>query len=272
LDLKLSADPALSATLPAKIKAAGTITIATDASYAPNEFLLDGSQTPVGMDVDLGTAISQVLGVKPVFMIAGFDGIIAGINAGRYDLSLSSFTDNVDREKVVNFVNYFNAGTSTMVLAGNPQKINSSADLCGKKVGAENGTTQLKMIQTVDADDSVVKLCKAAGKPAPIAQGYPTQTDVNGALLAGRIDVYLADSPVVAYAVKQTGGKFQTVGADVGIAPYGIAIPKASTELTTAVQKALQKLIDDGSYGKILANWGVSSGAVKTATINAAGK
>lgn len=271
LDLKLPADPTLAASVPAKIKAAGQLIIATDATYAPNEFLVNGAGSPVGMDVDLGTAIAQVLGLKVEFKKAGFDGILAGINAGRFDLSLSSFTDNVDREKVVNFVNYFNAGTSTMVLAGNPLKINSDLDLCGKKVGAENGTTQLSMLQKADSDDSVVKVCTSAGKPAPTAQGYPTQTDVNGALLAGRIDAYLADSPVVAYAVKQTGAKFQTVGKDIGVAPYGIAVPKEPAALTPAIQKALQKLIDNGSYTKILTNWGVASGGVKTATINAAG-
>src|SRR6476646_3384924 len=92
-----------------------------------------------------------------------------------------------------------------MVLAGNPQNITTITDLCGRPVGAENGTTQLDLLNDATVDGSVVKACTDAGKPAPIAQGYPKQTDVNSALAAGRIDAYMADSTVVAYAVKHSG-------------------------------------------------------------------
>ena len=157
-----------------------------------------------------------------------------------------------------------------MVLAGNPKNITTITDLCGLPVGAENGTTQLAQLNDATVDGSVVKACTDAGKPAPIAQGYPTQSDVNSALIAGRIDAYLADSPVVDYAVKVTGDKFQKVGEDQDAAPYGIAVPKTPAELTPALQATVQKLIDSGAYQKILDNWGVSSGAITQSAINAA--
>lgn len=270
LNLNLAADPEIAALVPSAVKATGKLRVATDPTYAPNEFIPDGGSTPIGMDVDLATALAQVMGLQVDVQPATFDGILAGIKAGKYDISMSSFTDTKDREQVVNFVNYFTAGTSTMVLKGNPKNINSDADLCGKVVGAENGTTQLDMLTKEDADDSVVKVCKDAGKPAPDAKGYPKQTDVNAALDAGRIDAYLADSPVVAYAVRMTGDKFEKVGQDTGAAPYGIAVPKDPAAMTTTVQKALQKLMDDGSYKKILDNWGVADGALPKATVNAA--
>jgi len=270
LNLNLTKDDAIAAALPDKYKQSGTIVVATDPSYAPNEFLPEGSNDPIGMDIDLANALGQVMGLKVTIEPASFDGIIAGINAGRYDMSLSSFTDNKDREESVNFVTYFNAGTSTMVLAGNPQNIKTITDLCGRPVGAENGTTQLDLLNDATVDGSVVKACTDAGKPAPIAQGYPKQTDVNSALAAGRIDAYMADSPVVAYAVKQTGDKFEKVGEDQGTAPYGIALPKDPAALTTTVQQAMQKLIDSGAYQKILDNWGVSSGAITNSVINGA--
>jgi polar amino acid transport system substrate-binding protein len=270
LDLNLTKDDTIAAALPDKYKQSGTIVVATDPSYAPNEFLPEGSNDPIGMDIDLANALGQVMGLKVTIEPATFDGIIAGINAGRYDMSLSSFTDNKDREESVNFVTYFNAGTSTMVLAGNPQNIKTITDLCGRPVGAENGTTQLDLLNDATVDGSVVKACTDAGKPAPIAQGYPKQTDVNSALAAGRIDAYMADSPVVAYAVKQTGDKFEKVGEDQGTAPYGIALPKDPAALTTTVQQAMQKLIDSGAYQKILDNWGVSSGAITTSVVNGA--
>jgi polar amino acid transport system substrate-binding protein len=270
LNLNLTKDDTIAAALPDKYKQSGTIVVATDASYAPNEFLPEGSNDPIGMDIDLANALGQVMGLKVTIEPASFDGIIAGINAGRYDMSLSSFTDTKAREESVNFVTYFNAGTSTMVLAGNPQNIKTITDLCGRPVGAENGTTQLALLNDATVDGSVVKACTDAGKPAPVAQGFPKQTDVNSALAAGRIDAYMADSPVVAYAVKQTGDKFEKVGDDQGTAPYGIALPKDPAALTTTVQQAMQKLIDSGAYQKILDNWGVSSGAITTSVVNGA--
>jgi polar amino acid transport system substrate-binding protein len=270
LNLNLPTDSTIAATLPDKYKQSGTIVVATDASYAPNEFLAEGSNDPIGWDIDLANALGQVLGLKVTVEPASFDGIIAGINAGRYDMSLSSFTDTKAREESVNFVTYYEVGTSTMVLAGNPQNITTVTDLCGRPVGAENGTTQLALLNDATVDGSVVKACTDAGKPAPIAQGFPKQTDVNSALAAGRIDAYLADTPIVAYAVKQTGDKFEKVGQDQGTAPYGIALPKDPAALTTSVQQAMQKLIDSGAYMKILDNWGVSSGAITTSAVNGA--
>ncbi len=270
LNLNLPKDDALAALVPANIAKGGTLVIATDASYAPNEFLKNGEGSPIGMDVDLGNAIAQVLGLKTQWKNTTFNGIIAGINAGRYDLSLSSFTDTKEREKQVNFVTYLTAGVSIVVAKGNPENINSAQDLCGKKVGAESGTTEEDMLTKEGVDDSVVKICKDAGKPAPEYSGYPNQSDVNVALASDRLDAYMADTPVAEYAVKSTGDKFEKVGKDVGVAPYGIAIPKDPAGLTTAIQKALQKLMDDGSYGKILANWGLGDSGITTAEVNKA--
>ena len=270
LTVDVAADTALAGQVPAAIKADGKIVIATDAAYAPNEFTLEGSDEIIGMDVDLGKAIGKVLGVEVVFENASFDGILAGIQANRYELGMSSFTDTKEREQTVDFVTYFSAGTSTMVRKCNPKNIKTIEDLCGKKVGAENGTTQLDQLNTEDAEGSVVKACKDAGKEAPVAQGFPKQTDVNAALAANRIDAYMADSPVVDYAVKKTGDAFEKAGEDTDSAPYGIAIPKTAPGFSQALQGAVQKLIDDGTYKKILDNWGVSSGAIDQAKINGA--
>lgn len=263
-------DAKAAAQVPASFKAKGTLTIATDASYAPNEFTAQGSGDIIGMDVDLGNSIGKVLGLNVKFVNASFDGILAGIEAGRYDLGMSSFTDTKEREQTVDFVNYFTAGTSTMVTSCNPKHINTTNDLCGKTVGAEQGTTQLDQLTKPDVDGSVVKRCQDAGKPAPNAKGFPKQTDVNTALQAGRIDAYLADSPVVDYALEQTGGVFKKVGGDLDTAPYGIAVPKDGGTLKTAVQLAVQKLMDDGTYKQILDHWGVSSGAITKSGLNGA--
>ena len=269
MSLTLQADSASAAQVPANYKSKGTLTIAADASYPPNEFTSSNGSV-IGMDVDLGTAIAQTLGLKANFVNASFDGILAGIQAGRYDLGMSSFTVTASREQQVDFVSYFTAGTSTMVTKCNPANIKTLTDLCGKSVGAEQGTTQLDQLSKTDVDGSIVKQCQQAGKAAPKAQGYPNQSDVNSALQAGRIDAYMADSPVVDYELKQTGGAFAKVGGNVGTAPYGIAIPKNAGTLKNAIQAAVQHLMSDGTYAQILAHWGVSSGAVQSAAINPA--
>ncbi len=269
LEVDVPADDALAKMVPAKVKADGKIIAAADASYAPNEFTEEGSDEIVGMDVDLGKAIGKVLGVEVQFVNASFDGILAGLNAGRYEIGMSSFTDTKEREQTVDFVTYLEAGTSTMVRKCNPKGINSIEDLCGKAVGAENGTVQLDQLTKEDAEGSIVKVCANAGKEPPKGQGFPKQTDVNAALQANRIDAYLADTPVVNYAVKKTGDAFEKTGEDTDAAPYGIAIPKNAPGMKEAVQGAVQQLISDGAYQKILDNWG-STGGIDESKINGA--
>ena len=250
------------ALVPAAIKSKGTITVATDASYAPNEFKKpDGSI--VGWDVDFAKALGQQMGLKVDVVNVTFANIIPGLKAKRYDLGISSFTDTKEREATVDFVTYYNAGTAFFVPTQGGPNIQSLADLCGHKVAVESGTTQ-----ETDAK-AQSKKCTQAGKPKVTVQSYPTQTAANLALSSGRAEVSMADSPVADYQVKQSGGKFKLSGQIYGAAPYGIAIPKG-TGLAPAVQAGVKALISDGTYMNILNKWGVESGAITTPQINGA--
>ncbi|MBO0885082.1 MAG: ABC transporter substrate-binding protein [Mycobacterium sp.] len=266
--LNVAKDAAIAAQVPASMRG-GTLSVAADASYPPNEFFPPGKTTMVGMDVDLGNAIADMFGMKVKFVNASFDGILAGLAAHKYDLGMSSFTDTKERQQTVDFVTYFQAGTSIMAKKCNPENIKTETDLCGKKVGAENGTVQLDSLQKKMAG-SVAQQCATAGKKAPVASGYPDQTNVNTALAAGRIDAYLADTPVVDYAVVANPNLFQKVGKTTDVAPYGIAIPKDSGTLKNAVLAAVKKLQADGTYNAILKNWGVQAGAISNPVINGA--
>lgn len=270
LDLNLAKDDAIAAMVPEDLASSGVIRYTTDASYPPNEFIKEGETEPRGMSIDLGNAIAQLMGLEAQWTNADFDGILAGLEAGRADMSISSFTDTKKREEVVNFVTYLQAGTSIVVAKGNPNNVQAATDLCGLEIGAENGTTQYDMLTLADVDDSVVQICADAGKDAPVAKGFPTQNDVNAALDAGRIAAYMADTPVAVWAVETTGDRFEKVGADVGVAPYGVAVPKEPAELADAVQAAIQKLMDDGGYMQILENWGLADEAIEKSEINAA--
>jgi polar amino acid transport system substrate-binding protein len=250
------------AEVPAAIKKKGTLTVAADATYAPNEFIGSDGKTVVGMDADLANAIVKDLGLKAKVVNATFATIIPGLASGKYDLGISSFTDTKEREKTVDFVTYFSAGTSFYVKKGGPT-INSLADLCGHSVGVERGTTQ--------ADDSKAQdaKCKKEGKPGVTVAVYTDQSQANLAISSGRQEVGMADSPVAAYIVKQSNGQFVSTGKAYNTAPYGIAIPKGNG-MAQPILDAVKELIKNGTYASILKKWGVSSGAISNPQINGA--
>jgi len=259
-----SADPAAAALLPADIKSSGKLVVAADASYAPNEFK-DEKGKIVGMDVDLAVAIAQKLGLTADVQDAEFTSIIPGIASNKYQMGMSSFTDTKEREKTVDMITYFTAGSAAAVKKGNPAKIDPN-DLCGKKVAVQTGTTQADEVKDVRNPD-----CVKAGKPTIPNDGdkFVLQTDVTQSLMAGRDQVMLADSPVIDYALKQTGGQLEKIGDTYDSAPYGVIVNKGS-DLTKAVQAAITALIADGTYKAVLDKWGVAAGAVTAPEINAA--
>jgi len=252
----------IAAQVPAAIRAEGTFTAAADATYAPNEFIGSDGHTVVGMDADLAAALGQVLGLKVKMVNATFDTIIPGLASGKYNLGISSFTDTKVREKTVDFVTYFVAGTSFYVKTSGGPDVTSLAGLCGHKVTAEKGTTQ-----QADAQAQAPK-CASAGKPVTLLI-FNDQNAVNLALSSGRADVAMADSPVAAYQVKQSSGTFKLSGQPYGTAPYGIAIPKNSG-MAQPVLAAVKHLMANGTYMKILKKWGVQEGAISNPVINGA--
>jgi polar amino acid transport system substrate-binding protein len=253
----------IAAEVPAKIKSKGTLTIAVDATYPPNEFIGSNGKTITGWDVKLGQDLGKVMGLDWKFVKASFDTIIPGLQSGKYDVGMSSFTDTKEREKVVDFVTYFSAGTSFYVKAQGGPTINSLADLCGHSVGVERGTTQ--------ADDSTAQntKCKSAGKPGVSVHVYPDQNAANLAISSGRQQVGMADSPVAAYIVKKSNGQFNLTGKPYNTAPYGIALPKGNG-MTKPVLDALKELMSNGKYTTILKKWGVQQGAIDNPTTNGA--
>ena len=256
-----SSGPDLSGSLPPKIKAAGKIVVGVDASYPPNEFL-QGGKTVVGMDVDLFDAVAQKFGVTVDWQPAGFDTIITGVQGGKYDMGISSFTINDKRKQQVNMVSYFNAGTLWATAKGNPKGVNPD-DACGKTVAVQKGTTQLE-------DDMPKRQakCKAAGKPAINLVVREKQDQATADLVGGKADAMLADSPVVLYAISKTNGQLEQLGQIYDAAPYGYVVPKAETAFAQAIVEALKATAADGSYKSALAKWNNDSGAITDFAVN----
>ncbi|MDX3386378.1 ABC transporter substrate-binding protein [Streptomyces niveiscabiei] len=269
-----TASAPLAAKLPADIRSKGVIKVGSDISYAPVEFK-DSSGKVVGIDPDLADAMGKQLGVKFEFENGTFTSLVTGLRAKRYDLVMSAMTDTKNRQngvdedtgkKVgegVDFVDYFTAGVSIYTPKGKDQGIKTWADLCGKKIVVQRGTV------SEDLAKSESKKCPA-GKTIAM-ESFDSDQDAQTRLRAGGADAGSSDFPVAAYAVKTSGGgkDFQLVGEQVEAAPYGIAFSKASTQLRDAVQAAMDAIIKNGEYAKVLAKWGVPSGAVTQATVNA---
>jgi polar amino acid transport system substrate-binding protein len=248
--------------VPASVKSKGVLTVASDASYAPDEFM-QGS-TVVGMDADLVDALGKVMGLKVSIANVTFDNIIPGMAAGHYMIGASSFTDNKLREKTVNFVDYANVGESFYTLASGGTNIKGISATCGMTVSVETGTTE-----EADAKTQSGK-CTKAGKKAVSVATYPNQNLANEAVASGHAQVGFADTPVAAYQVKQSHGKFKLVGAAYAPAPYGIAIGK-KTGLTNAVEAAMVYLVKHGTYGQIFKKWGVQSIEISAAKVKVNG-
>jgi polar amino acid transport system substrate-binding protein len=258
-----AANAAVVALVPAGVKSKGTLVVASDATYAPNEFIAEDGHTVIGMDPDLMKALGEVMGLKVNVVNATFDTIIPGLAAGKYDVGASSFTDTLERQKTVDFVTYFTAGVSFYGKASGGPEIKSVEELCGKTVAVEKGTTEEEEAKAQSGK------CTKAGKKSVTVLVFPDQNGANLALSSGRAQLGMADSPVAAYAVKQSSGNFKLIGPTYGNAPYGIALPKGNG-MAKPVQAALKVLIANGTYMKILEKWGVQAGAITNPEINGA--
>lgn len=247
----------LSNLLPADIKASKKLIVGVNVPYSPNEYVQNGKV--VGFDVDLMDATAKVLGLTTEYKQADFSKIIPAVQANTYNIGMSSFTDNLTRQKSVDFVDYFSAG----ILWASPKgKTVDPANACGLTVAVQTSTTE-----QLDELPALSKACTTAKKKPIKILSFASQDDATNAVVLGRADAMSADSPVTSYAIKQSAGKLQQAGDIKEAAPYGWPIKKGS-QLVQAMQKALQSLMDDGTYLQICTKWGVQAGAVKTAGIN----
>jgi polar amino acid transport system substrate-binding protein len=254
---------ATSKSTPAGTKAAavpelsdGVLQVGSDIAYAPIEFFEEGTQNPQGLDIDLANALAEELGVRAEFINTGFDGIIGALTTKRFDILMSAMTVTTEREKEIDFIPYFDAGTDILVAEGNPKNIKTIEDLSGLTVGVQIATIQVDQLQATNDQ------LKAAGKPEINVLTFDQNPLAVEQLRTGRADAVIADSPVVANDARLSDGKLQALGLAIDAAPYGIGVDKGSAQLKAAIEGALQKLIANGKYKAILIKWGLEGGAI----------
>lgn len=258
----ISEDSAIAAKLPADIRKAGVVRVASGVSFPPMEYFDTDNKTVIGLDADLGKALGEVLGVKFEFQNTNFDGIIGGLKAGRYDLGLTSMIDKAERQTDVDFVDYLNSGVTFMTTKDNPKKLTEKLDLCGMKVAVEKSATGDIVGDEISAE------CTKTGKKALEELPFPDQASAVQALKSDRADAVLALDLTLAYNVKQDAESFVVPAKPFGLLPVGIPIPKKDPELRDAVQAALLKLQESGTYDEILAKWNLTDQALDGAPLN----
>lgn len=258
----IAVDEAAAALLPAEYK--DGVSVAADIPYAPMA-LFDENDNPTGFDYDLSQAIGAKLGVTFTFNDQDWDGIIPSLQSGTHDVIISGMNDTLERQKVLDFVDYFNAGFAVIVAKGNPDGIKTFADLCGKTVAIQTATTQIELINAVNP---------SCAKKIEVLE-FPTDGDAQNAIRAGKAVAGVNDGQVAAYTAQTAGdGEYFEIvtptDAPEGYSSVltGIGVLKANSGLTKAIQAAVASLIADGNYAKILEKWNLSSFAVAEATIN----
>ena len=226
-------------------------------------YAADGS-TLQGVIVDLAAAMSKQMGRQIEFKPYPFAGLLPAMQAKNIDIVFSLMNDTAERQKVVDFVDFFNLGTRLLVKKGNPEKVGALDTLCGKTVATVKGSTQLALV-----DEADVK-CKAAGKPAIENLQYSQPSDARMQVQTGRVAAFFGNSPVMVYLAATAGdGKvFDVVQGEYQPVPLGIAVAKDNTALRDALQKSLTALMADGTYLRILQKHKVEGGALTSASIN----
>ncbi len=255
----VAVDKAAQALVPAEIASAGALEVGIDPTYPPNEYKNDAGDI-VGWEVDLFNAVAAKLGLTVNYNQSTFDNIIPGIETSKYSVGVSSFFDKLERQKVVDMVSYYTAGSQ---FAGRAGESISSDNLCGLKVAAQNGTAQY-----LDDIPAMSKVCTDAGKAEITLLGFDTQDQATNAVLVSKADVFVADSPVTQFAVKQNDGKLQLVGDIYDTYFYAFPVTKGSG-LSAALVAAVNSLIADGTYTSILDANGLGAGAITTSEVNA---
>ena len=253
----------IAALVPDEVKERGTLRNGASADYAPAEFLGDDSQTAQGYDVDINKALAKVMGLNEgTTNHAEFPTIIPALGT-KFDVGISSFTITSEREEQANLISYVQVGSAYGVAAGNPKDFDPT-DPCGKTIGVQTGTAQ------EDYATELSEKCVADGKDKITIMPHDLQTDIATKVIGGQYDATFADSTVIGYTATQSDGKIEQVGDVVESAPQGVAVNKNDEQLTQAVQKAMQYLMDNGYLKDILATYGAQNAALTTAELNPA--
>ncbi|MFF8674157.1 ABC transporter substrate-binding protein [Streptomyces sp. NPDC015242] len=254
---------AVAALLPADVRRSGTLRVGSSIGFPPGAYYPNGpDRAPAGQDIDLADAVAKVLGVKLRRQDASFETILPALGSGKYDVGTGNFGVTTERLKTIDFVTYVNDGQGFAVKKGNTalKKVTDLTQLCGLTVGTGAGTT---FETTLTAQKGV---CAKAGKKPYDVKVYSENGATLTALQQGRIDVIMSTINGLRYQAAQPAAQTTFLG-EYHRLDVGFAFKKGSP-LTKAFRAAVNELIKNGTYARILKKWGTSASAIETSRIN----
>ncbi|MBC2905723.1 transporter substrate-binding domain-containing protein [Streptomyces cupreus] len=254
----------VAALLPADVRESGTLRIGSSVGFPPGAYYPNGQdKPPAGQDIDLADAVAKVLGIRLERQDASFETILPALGSGKYDVGTGNFGVTAERLKTIDFVTYINDGQGFAVKKGNTElteKITDLTQLCGLTIGTGAGTT---FEATLTAQNGV---CAKAGKKPYDVKVYSENGATLTALQQGRIDVVMSTINGLRYQAAQSAAQTTFLG-EFHRLDVGFAFKKGSP-LTKAFQAAVNELIEDGTYDRILKKWGTAASAIDTSRIN----
>lgn len=256
-------DARLVAMVPSSIREDGRLSIGTDPSYPPMEFIGDGDTTVQGADIDLATGIAAVLRLDPEFVQEGFTAIPMAVRTGRFELGIAALTLPGDQTPRTNAVVYYESG-SQLIRSPDVPKL-APANMCGYRVAVVEGSAQVRQLTRIN------ERCHRKGLDLIDIQAFSGQQQGTEAVIGGGADGFLTDSPAAQSAVARDPRKLEAAGPMFGRAPLGMLTAPEFRRFTRVVKLALQQLIDTGYYQQVLDKWHIPEGAVHTARIRWAG-
>jgi polar amino acid transport system substrate-binding protein len=243
--------------VPSSIRDKGKITFVMTTSSPPAHYTEGGEVK--GLDKDLAVSIARVFGLKPIIKAIPLDGLIPGIQAHRYDVAITQFRATPARGKVLDFIDYAQAGPGFATLAGNPENLELN-NLCGVTIGVQKGSSQaIKLVPELNDK------CKKAGNDPIDVKAFSSQTETLLALRSKRVEGVLLDSPVLSYAAGKSDkiemlGKLKSNTVAIGVLK--------NSGLATPLQSALKYLKKTGKYNKIFEKWNLKGSEISRFKIN----
>ncbi|MFE2553556.1 ABC transporter substrate-binding protein [Streptomyces sp. NPDC059355] len=256
----------IAALLPAEVRKAGTLRVGSSVGSPPSAYFPNGQdKPPAGQDIDIADAVAKVLGVRLERQDASFETILPALGSGKYDFGTGNFGVTTERLKTIDFVTYINDGQGFAVKKGNTTlttQVSDLTQLCGLTIGTGAGTTFEK---TLTAQKGV---CAAAGKKPYEVKVFAEAGAVTTALQQGRIEVVMSTINGLRHQAAQPVAQTAFLG-EYHRLDVGFAFKKGSP-LTPALQAAVNELIKNGTYARILQKWGTTASAIDTSRINPA--
>jgi len=229
----------------------GVLTVASDTTNPPQEFIDPSTQQATGFDINLITTIAQRLGLKVQVLTTKIDQVMSDLENKRYDVAISAIPITPANQAAANLIPYFSAGSSLLVRNGNPAHIQGLADLCGRMVGVQSDTREQLDLQNAS------EICQQQGKLAISLTILKNQFDVMQLLKDRRVVATYQASATSDYFIKLNPGYFAVGGPIYKTGLEGIAINKDNTALYQAMQAALERMKTDTTYQHLVQKWGL---------------